>query len=71
MSDHDSCHEWLNPPEDSPEFLRGVESVIMIRCVPHRAIPPYNRNEASSGECAACAVESLRAEVERLRKETR
>ena len=73
------------PNDESEDFMRGVASVVLIRCVEHRAIPPYNRNEASGGECAACEVEaaravttatmvdvnSLRAEVERLRKETR
>ena len=51
---------------ESSEFLRGIESVTAIRCVEHRAVRAYNRNESSGGECAACAVESLRAEVERL-----
>jgi hypothetical protein len=35
---------------------QGVASVLRIRCMPHRAVVPYNNSEAGGGECAACAV---------------
>lgn len=43
------------------EFERGATSCLLIRCVEHREVPPYNHNEASGAECAACAVEAERA----------
>lgn len=41
-------------------FFRGVESVTSIRCIAHRAVPALNRAESAGGECAVCAIESLR-----------
>src|SRR5688572_21474559 len=51
----------LSSPADSAprDFERGVASVICIRCMEHRNIPPYNAKEANGGECAACLAEEL------------
>ena len=53
--------------DPSGEFLRGVASVTIIRCVGHRGIGPYNRAEAADGECAACAVVPLEAKLAEAR----
>lgn len=42
-------------------FNEGVESVLTIRCMKHRAVPAYNSNEASGAECPACKVGELEA----------
>lgn len=39
---------------EGSEFHRGVEAVLMIRCMPHQAVPQLNRTEANKGECGAC-----------------
>lgn len=53
--------------ETEDPFFQGVRSVMSIRCAEHVAVPQFNSNEASGGECAACAVEGVKAflEVER------
>lgn len=38
-------------------FVRGVESVMAIRCTKHMGVPQLN-TEAGGGECAACVVEN-------------
>jgi hypothetical protein len=38
-------------------FDDGVQSVMSIRCIEHRAIPPWNANEITGAECGACAYE--------------
>jgi hypothetical protein len=47
--------------QETEEFLKGVESVLSIRCMKHRAVPQYNHNESSGGECGACIAEELSA----------
>ena len=59
-NDLDSVVEGIH--KDCPEaydriFVSGVASVTVIRCVKHRHVPAYNKNESSGGECTACAVE--------------
>lgn len=51
-----------------PEFLRGVESVLTIRCMEHRAVPAYNTKESGGGECAACVVIPLLAALNEVWK---
>ena len=38
-------------------FMRGVASVLAIRCTKHIAVPQMNAQEESGAECAACAVD--------------
>ncbi len=55
-------------------FIRGVESVMTVRCVKHVAVPPRNTNEAGGGECGACIAEEgerLQDELEGMRIEAR
>ena len=47
-------------------FQRGVEAVTAIRCAEHVAVPQYNTNGGSGGECGACVAR----EVERHDKRT-
>lgn len=46
----------------------GIESVLYIRCMCHRAEPQINSNENGYGECGACIAESLSEQVVRLRE---
>src|SRR5271156_684302 len=39
-------------------YTDGVESVLYIRCMFHRAVPAYNSTEGM-GECAACAISKI------------
>jgi len=48
-------------------FIKGVESVGMIRCMGHRAVPQYNKNEATGAECAACEIERLKEKLANAR----
>lgn len=57
------------PEEDHTHFIRGVESVLYIRCMQHFKVPQYNENEAGGAECATCEVESERAKVEHVAKD--
>lgn len=48
-------------------YMRGIRSMLMIRCMKHFRVPQYNRQDDGS-ECAACEAEALRetgAELER------
>lgn len=49
--------------EGDHSFSAGIESVLYIRCMEHRAEPQLNRAENSDGECAICATQELRETV--------
>lgn len=39
-------------------FEDGINSVLNIRCMAHRAVAQLNKSEANQGECGACAFKS-------------
>jgi hypothetical protein len=60
----DLCSEWLGRDHEMyVEALisiglqaareNGIQSVTAIRCMPHKDVPPLNRNEGM-GECGVC-----------------
>ena len=43
---------------DTDAYNSGIESVIYIRCIRHKAVPQENANESGGGECGACVAEA-------------
>lgn len=52
----DSLRMIIFRAEQSQDFNDGVEAVVYIRCMEHREVPTFNRNESRGAECAACEV---------------
>lgn len=56
--ENDILREQLKELRDKPT----IDQCLSHRCMKHRDIPMYNRNEISGAECAACAVDDAIAD---------